>query len=445
MDYFYRLILRRIAYVLVALLFGFLTTYCSKANSAIYINSLLNGYQDISFPTVKLWCDHAHQLYVNFLSDPSRSNFASTCSPTGLQVGFYSINMTWTITGGSQGSQLYSNKGQGVSTACTPPQDYNNTNQTCVEPVTCELKTIAPTTYAFPATSDPNNVKNTDYPYSNCIGGCTVVSSGSFQVTDLTNGSRVITVGNYQTGGKCTAGSGTATDQTSITATEKDCIAKGESFISFNGLSSCVPLKEAIAPVGATNSTITTNADGSKSTTTTTNNIDNTKITTTTTVTAPNGTKTTTTKETDKASFCESNPNNIACKKEDKESNFGGACSGGFTCEGDAVQCAIAKEQHTKNCELFTKETELTTQGKAMQNNETDNPAKESNRQVVNVSTMVTEGNNIGSGTFQDKVIPFKGAGITLPFSQLNFIVQLLGGFLLAGAYINAARIVGVR
>ncbi|CAM4988760.1 unnamed protein product, partial [Rotaria socialis] len=35
-------------------------------------------------------------------------------------------------------------------------------------------------------------------------------------------------------------------------------------------------------------------------------------------------------------------------------SNFAGSCSGGFQCSGgDAIQCAIAKEQYTRNCELF--------------------------------------------------------------------------------------------
>lgn len=38
---------------------------------------------------------------------------------------------------------------------------------------------------------------------------------------------------------------------------------------------------------------------------------------------------------------------------EDDESGFGGSCESGFTCEGDAIQCAIAREQHIRNCKLF--------------------------------------------------------------------------------------------
>jgi hypothetical protein len=61
-----------------------------------------------------------------------------------------------------------------------------------------------------------------------------------------------------------------------------------------------------------------------------------------------NGTGTGTGEETDQNSFCEDNPDAVICKN----SNFGGSC-GAFTCDGDAVQCAIAQEQHKRNCALF--------------------------------------------------------------------------------------------
>ena len=50
--------------------------------------------------------------------------------------------------------------------------------------------------------------------------------------------------------------------------------------------------------------------------------------------------------------FCKKHPDSSICIK----GQFGGSCgggSGGFQCKGDAVQCAIAKEIHRRNCEVL--------------------------------------------------------------------------------------------
>ena len=76
------------------------------------------------------------------------------------------------------------------------------------------------------------------------------------------------------------------------------------------------------------------------------------------------------TPECKKAEQCALNPNDPACKAGDdyckkfpnddkcKKSEFGGSCGangaqGTFNCTGDAIQCAIAKEQHRRSCQLF--------------------------------------------------------------------------------------------
>lgn len=50
--------------------------------------------------------------------------------------------------------------------------------------------------------------------------------------------------------------------------------------------------------------------------------------------------------------YCKQFPNDAKCKEEQK-GEFGGVCAGGFTCKGDAIQCAIAKEQHKRNCQFW--------------------------------------------------------------------------------------------
>jgi hypothetical protein len=56
------------------------------------------------------------------------------------------------------------------------------------------------------------------------------------------------------------------------------------------------------------------------------------------------------TQEKPKESFCQENPGLAICK----EGKWGGSCDAGFTCDGDAIQCAMARKQHESACKLFT-------------------------------------------------------------------------------------------
>lgn len=55
------------------------------------------------------------------------------------------------------------------------------------------------------------------------------------------------------------------------------------------------------------------------------------------------------TEEAPAEDYCQKNPQANQCKKD----SFGGACDAGFQCEGDAIQCALAKEVHQRNCQWF--------------------------------------------------------------------------------------------
>jgi len=46
--------------------------------------------------------------------------------------------------------------------------------------------------------------------------------------------------------------------------------------------------------------------------------------------------------------FCKENPKLDSCKS----SSFQGSCSASFQCQGDAIQCAMAREQHVRGCQL---------------------------------------------------------------------------------------------
>lgn len=150
-----------------------------------------------------------------------------------------------------------------------------------------------------------------------------------------------------------------------------------------NGASVCVACSQTTAG-GATGSTTAASGVGSASGvpgTNSTTNIESTRQTVcangycvTTTVTAGgtttsgggNSTETTTSSSTQTQSeFCAQNPGSPLCAgkgsgeggegEEGEGGGFGGTCEGGFTCSGefDAITCAIATEQHRRECEFW--------------------------------------------------------------------------------------------
>lgn len=140
-----------------------------------------------------------------------------------------------------------------------------------------------------------------------------------------------------------------------------------------NGIETCVPYsgQNGVGVSGGT--TTTTNPDGSTTTTTTQGQTSCTgascTTTTTTTTTTGGGTPSTTTisTTTTRNEFCRKNPTDPVCTGsatggggtgdgDEKASSFGGSC-GAWTCEGDAIQCAIAKEQHQRACKLIDDHT----------------------------------------------------------------------------------------
>lgn len=156
-----------------------------------------------------------------------------------------------------------------------------------------------------------------------------------------------------------------------------DCLAKGQGFIkSSTGKITCVPSSEAPAgnkpdnvesdkskeigkpgDEGYLKEEETNSSDSDGNTTTTKKETKNGTPDGNGGVTCPSGyvknadntcTKTTTEKQTTKG-FCEENPNATVCKEAEK-SVFGGGCESGFTCTGDAAQCAAARATWETRC-----------------------------------------------------------------------------------------------
>ena len=189
------------------------------------------------------------------------------------------------------------------------------------------------------------------------------------------------------------------------------------------------------SPTGATpgggSTTSTTSCNGGSCTTTTTQRQDH-----------PDGTSTTTETQTTepREDFCADNPGSLQCTDDD--SSFGGSC-GAFSCGGDAVQCAIAKEQHKRNCELFETPSPYSEAGIAGANGQArpaGHPGNDASISAFSLPSMLSEIPLFGaSGSCPSDVAVGQ---YMIPFSRMCDSLQLLGVALKALAYLVATFIV---
>jgi hypothetical protein len=222
---------------------------------------------------------------------------------------------------------------------------------------------------------------------------------------------------------------------------------------TINGVTHCFTATDDKPAVSVETTTqTTTDAQGQTSqgaTTTTTTDRGTAGTTTQTTTRNPDGSSTQSTQNggpqdnrPDMQRFCEENPNASVCKN----SSWGGAC-GAFACDGDAVQCAIAMEQHRRNCSLFDAPTSLSTLGNQVSSGAdpqaSQNPALEANRQTIGLSGSLSQESFLTPGGLTDQQITVTPwLTVSLPWSQLNYYLSLMGAIVVAFALVFAARIV---
>lgn len=445
MAYFFRLvqnaIVRRIAYLLVGLALGFVSQ-CAQAFT----------YQTAGMATQttpKVSCEAFDAV-------------------SSAQDWFWEANATWGICKRPSGqttpiSQIGScptpehtisysaSTGEGTCVApaptCTPPQVLNTATNQCWIPPDCTDGKLL-TSGTFSAASPIA----TYY----CVGGCSAVFVGTAPTISCAFAGGVGSCDLVRTGRFNALGALCGQEAAPVTkpapnpdSPENKCVASGQTFGTVNGVTVCVPIGTAGSPVppplpDATKSKTVTNADGSTTTTTTNNTVNNNgTVSTTTTITnTPAGggtpTTTTTTKQQDKRGFCEENPTLQICK----DSSFSGSCTGSFTCNGDAIQCAIAKEQHTRNCKFFEEDADMNSEFETMKAGENNNPADVENREIVDVQSQLNESSEgIASSCPVDVNFSVSGHTFTLPMSEYCDVLTMLGYISLALAYGVAARI----
>lgn len=195
-----------------------------------------------------------------------------------------------------------------------------------------------------------------------------------------------------------------------------------------------------------TNSTTQTNPDGTTVGTGTTSTTECTATTcttttTTTTTTTPPGGSPTTGMTTTTGTCSRSAPGCGQEDGEDEPSSFGGTCGAAFACDGDAIMCAVALEQHKRNCALFVDSSPESD----LYNSEKGKTGTQYQNENVALSTgSFNQSNALGAAAqcIQDRTVTVMGNVIVLPFSIICNTLQHFGSILIFVSFLLAYRIV---
>lgn len=167
----------------------------------------------------------------------------------------------------------------------------------------------------------------------------------------------------------------------------------------------------------------------------------NCRTVTTTNGTGPDGVTTTSvqTQDIPKDDYCVKNPRSPLCIT----SSFSGSCEGSFQCEGDAVQCALAKELHSQNCRMNKQNSQsaLFDVESVRTGNQTLNLPGNATVNISSASFDSSNALNAGPSCIASKSITVMGRSVVLPFNTVCPYLEQLGSLLLAVSFLLAVRI----
>ena len=131
--------------------------------------------------------------------------------------------------------------------------------------------------------------------------------------------------------------------------------------------------------------------------------------------------------------FCQENPNSPVCKN----GSWGGSCAGGFTCDGDAIQCAISKASWQMAC-LFE-------------------PSPGDDKAAIGEAAMAASGagvsvsessvgdfdttNPYANTCISDVTVTVMSASFVIPLSLACPYLAFIGWVLVAGATLGGVRV----
>ena len=137
--------------------------------------------------------------------------------------------------------------------------------------------------------------------------------------------------------------------------------------------------------------------------------------------------------------FCKENPTIDSCKT----GSFQGSCTANFKCEGDAIQCAVAREQHKRNCEMFELPNDYSRAFAGISDKTGDQTKDLPGNSEFDISNLIDRSDGLGGGScIPDLNVNVVGASVTLPFSQICPYLAMLGNILVAVSLLLAGRII---
>jgi hypothetical protein len=133
----------------------------------------------------------------------------------------------------------------------------------------------------------------------------------------------------------------------------------------------------------------------------------------------------------DMPSFCEDNPESPICK----DSTWGGTCESSFSCDGDEVQCAIAKEQHMRNCTLFVTQTDMSQKGvdaaKGI-DQPVGHPFKDAASTSIDFSSKIDMTNPLGGSCPAGRSVTVAGQSLVIVTAGLCDALAMVGNIIVA-------------
>ncbi len=288
------------------------------------------------------------------------------------------------------------------------------------------------------------------FPSDFCHNSCQVTGpSGNYaDVYSSLNGKWTATIFGDSVGTRTYTGSSCQADSDTSSEAKVTTCGKNQCPGQVNGVDVCVACTAISSDTGTDSGSTTQKADGStvktdsKSTTTCEGSSCNTTTTTTNTTINPDGSTAGTETKTDtktelKENFCKENPTFVACVPSGFSAS---SCGAAPSCTGDAIQCAIAQQQHKSYCELMATSTVISELGVAAANGQAipaDHPLAQAEASPFNFSSAFT-GASGGGGCPADVTV----MGVTVPLSNTCEGLNALGLAALGISLIWAARVV---
>lgn len=128
------------------------------------------------------------------------------------------------------------------------------------------------------------------------------------------------------------------------------------------------------------------------------------------------------------------------------ESEWAGTCEAGFTCSGDAVQCAMARDQFTRHCTAFEGENAATAAyaaASAAGVHPSDHPYTTGTTSAVDFATGLDQSDALGAGACPaPQTIAFGSFSYTVSFTNLCTPLGWLGNVLVALSLLSSVFIV---